>query len=363
MKGLLALYQMTAREFFRDRMSVFITLLLPLLLAVFFGLIFSDAPAYSLSLGVMIEDEGPAGEMFARVLEALGLKDAVHLKTGERDELKEAVEEGRLAAALIIPRGLSEEIAGGQTAAVEVYYDPQRDVSRPALVTLRKLVQEANQALTGAPILLMTEELSVTGVGVPTAHSYIPGTMCLAVLWLGIFGTAPPLVDMRERRILRRFGVTPLRRPTLLSAQIGWRLTTAVIQGLLLTLLGLIYYRITLGGSLVLFAAAFLLGALVFIMMGFFLSGLARSVDGVIALGQVVMFPMMFLSGIMFPFEMLPGFLQSIARLIPLTYLGDALGQTLLGAPGINPLGLNFIVLGGWLVGLTALSLRFFRWE
>lgn len=100
-----------------------------------------------------------------------------------------------------------------------------------------------------------------------------------------------------------------------------------------------------------------------FIMMGFFLSGLARSVDGVIALGQVVMFPMMFLSGIMFPFEMLPGFLQSIARLIPLTYLGDALGQTLLGAPGINPLGLNFIVLGGWLVGLTALSLRFFRWE
>jgi len=72
---------------------------------------------------------------------------------------------------------------------------------------------------------------------------------------------------------------------------------------------------------------------------------------------------MMFLSGTLFPLDALPQFLRPVANAMPLTYLGDALKQTMLGAPALLPLWVDFAVLGGCLVVLAVLAVRFFRWE
>jgi ABC-2 type transport system permease protein len=72
---------------------------------------------------------------------------------------------------------------------------------------------------------------------------------------------------------------------------------------------------------------------------------------------------MMFLSGIFFSFEFLPDFLQTIARFLPLTYLGDALRQVMVNSPQVAPLGVDIAVLVGWLVVCLGISARFLRWE
>lgn len=192
---------------------------------------------------------------------------------------------------------------------------------------------------------------------------YVPGMLTLAFLWLGIFGVAPPLVQMREQQILRRLGATPLKRSTLLGAQIGWRLTTGLIQAAVLVAFGMLAYGMKIAGSWALLLGAVVLGAAVLISMGFLLAGLARSNDSAVALGQAVQFPMMFLSGILFPLEMLPEFLTPVTRVMPLTYLGDALRQTMLAAPPLFPLWVDFAVLGGCLLLFSGLAVWFFRWE
>ena len=80
-------------------------------------------------------------------------------------------------------------------------------------------------------------------------------------------------------------------------------------------------------------------------------------------LTQFISLPMLFLSGIFFPVDTGPRFIQPIVRAMPLTYLGDAIRQTTVQATALNPLLVDAAVLAGWLVVSFALSVRLFRWE
>jgi ABC-2 type transport system permease protein len=191
----------------------------------------------------------------------------------------------------------------------------------------------------------------------------MPGMLGIALLWLGLFGTALPLVQQRTGQVLRRFSITPLRPATMLLAQVGWRVTVGLMQAGLFMLVGYLAFGVGVEGNLLLFVATVALGALLFVSMGYLLAGLSSSEEGLIAMAQIVNFPMMFLSGGLFPIEMLPDFLQPVVDLLPLTYLTDALGQLMAGAAGLHPLGLDLAVVGGWLAVCLVLGVKFWRWE
>lgn len=78
---------------------------------------------------------------------------------------------------------------------------------------------------------------------------------------------------------------------------------------------------------------------------------------------QIVQFPMLFLSGIFFPIEIMPDFMRPIVEAIPLTYLGDAFRQIMVDATPLHSLATDVAVLAGWLVVCMLLAIRFFRWE
>ena len=78
---------------------------------------------------------------------------------------------------------------------------------------------------------------------------------------------------------------------------------------------------------------------------------------------QVIQFPMMFLSGVFFPIEIMPSILRPVAAILPLTYLGDALRQVMVNGSAFAPLAVDLAVLGGWLVVCLAIAARSFRWE
>jgi ABC-2 type transport system permease protein len=191
----------------------------------------------------------------------------------------------------------------------------------------------------------------------------MPGLLGIALLWLGLFATALPLMRLRAGHVLRRLSVTPLRPATMLSAQIAWRVTVGLLQTGLLLLVGYLVFGVGVVGNKLLFVGAVILGALMFVSLGYVLAGLAPSEEGLMAIVQLVNFPVMFLSGGLFPVEMLPSFLRPVVNLSPLTYLTDALGQLMTGAPPLHPLWLDFVVLGVSLAIFLVLGIRCWRWE
>lgn len=365
MKQLKALYLANAREFLREPMAVLLILLLPVALMVFFGLIFNGGGGdWTLQLGVVNEDVGPGGEQMVAGLEALGAENVLGLHTGTRAEMLEALETGRVSVMLVLPADMSALLGKGEPATVEVFYDPTSSTSAGAgLGMVHNILSEANLALSDSPRLLLMEEKSVHTDPLRPIDSQLPGLLGIALLWLGIFGTAMPLVQQRVTQVLRRLSVTPLTPARMLAAQVAWRVTVGLLQMVLFLLVGYLAFGVGVEGNKLLFASAVLLGTLVCVSLGYVMAGLAASEEAVMALSQMVNFPMMFLSGGLFPVESLPAYFKPVVAIMPLTYLTDALRQLMVGATPLHPLWLDFAVLGGWLAVLLALAARFWRWE
>jgi ABC-2 type transport system permease protein len=363
MKQIAALYLAQAREFLRDRMSVLFVLLLPVAFGVFFGLVFSGGGGFTLQLGVVNEDAGPAGAKFVEGLQTPEASKGIDLRSGARDEMLAALDKAELHAVVILPEDMTVSLTAGETVAVEVFYDSSRVSSAGvALGMVRTLLNEANLAISGAPRLLEMREQAVQTHPFRSVDFYMPGMLGVALMWLGAFGTAQPVIAQREAQVLRRFSVTPISRATMLAAEVSWRVTVGLLQTATFLFVGYFGFQVGVKDWL-LFIATILLGTLVFVSMGYVIAGVARSAESGMAIAQLTQFPMMMLSGSIFSADFLPSFFQPVVAIMPLTYLSDLLRQTMVGMSPMHPMALDFAVLGGWLVVMMALAARLWRWE
>lgn len=361
MAAFIQLYLASLKEFVRDRMAMFWTLAFPIFFIVIFGIIFSGNNDTTFDIGVVVEDDGPVGAALGQVFSEV---EVFNVTDGEREALLEQLRNGDLRVVIVVPAGLSSAVSSGQTASVEAHYDPSNQTTAQVVLTIvDKVVSGFDQQLTQRPTLLTVTSVSVTSEGLRQIDFLLPGILAMALMQLGLFGTAPALVQLREQQVLRRIGATPLPRTTLLAAQVLHRLTIGLVQTFLIILVGTVFFQVTIAGSLALLAVVVVLGACMFVALGYLISGLAKTQESVIGISQLVNFPMMFLSGLFFPVDFMPAWIRPAVNAMPLTYLADALRQIMVGAPPVHPLGLDLAVLAGWLVISAILAVRFFRWE
>ena len=364
MKEIVALFVVNAKEFLRDRMSVILVLLMPVAFASFFGMIFSGEGSWRLELGVVNADDGSASEQFIQNLVTPGLEDVVRVKTASRAEMEAALEAGDVDLVLILPEDIGAALEMGKPAVLEALTDASRPESvGTGLSLVQNMISDANLALSGSPRLLTLETHTVQTETLRMIDTQMPGMLGVAMLWLGLFGTAIPVVQQRTTHVLRRLSVTPLRPSALLAAHISWRVVLGLVQAGVFLLVGSLAFGVGVQGNVWLFTGAVVLGALVFVSLGYVLAGLAPTQESLMAITQLVNLPMMLLSGGLFAIELLPGFLKPVSSILPLTYLTDAFVQLMVGAPALHPLWLDFTVLGGCLALFLALGVKVWRWE
>ncbi|MGM0420867.1 MAG: ABC transporter permease [Bacillota bacterium] len=199
--------------------------------------------------------------------------------------------------------------------------------------------------------------------GQEISFSYIlPGILAMALMQVGLFG-ALQFLNLREKKIIRGLSITPLSRNVLLSSEILLRLLVGLVQTGIIIFLAVIVFNINLEGSLRQILPVVLLGAGTFVSLGYMLICFVDSMEGGSSLAQIVQLPMMFLSGIFFPVEMMPDFVHPVVRIIPLTYLADSLRRVMVGVPGNYSLSVNMIMLLLWLILTFIITIKFWRWE
>ncbi len=362
MKAVRALYTAQAREFLRDRTAVLFILLLPVAFGVFFGLIFSGTGDLTIRLGLVNEDIGPTG---AGIVESLAYLEegGVQLVPGSRADLLAQLDRGDLHIVLVFPQGLSGALAAGEPVEVEAYYDSARTASQGiGLGLVEKVLDDLNLRFSDTPRLLTIKAAPIQAEPPRAVDFYLPGMLGVALLWLGIFGVAQPLVSQREAQVLRRLSLTAITRRTMLAAEVGWRVTVGIVQAGIFVLVGYAAFDVGVQDWAI-FSGAVLLGTAVFVALGYALAGLARTTESAMAIAQLVNVPMMMLSGSFFDTEMLPGFFRGVVRLLPLTYLGDLLRVSMTGARPLHEPLLGFVVLGGWFAVLLLLAVGLWKWE
>ena len=189
----------------------------------------------------------------------------------------------------------------------------------------------------------------------------LPGLLAMGLMNFAMVGTAASVARYRELKILKRIVVTPLPPSRFIIGQVGARLVLAAVQIGLIMIVGL-----AVGGSLgsgwpLLFIIS-TLGNLIFLSLGFAIAGRVGSVDAANNIAGMASLPLMFLGGTFFPIDSMPGWLQPVADLLPLTPLIDSMRAIALQGAGITNIGSELALIGAWIViglGLARVTFRF----
>jgi ABC-2 type transport system permease protein len=361
-KALRTLTIANIKSFTRDRQALFWTLAFPLIFIFLFGAIFTGGSSKT-KIGWADADGTPASaalhDLFAR-------NPVVELVEGTQADLLAKFQHGDVSGVVSIPKGYSAAVAaaragGGPQATVTVYTDPSQQATAGAVMALvGGLLDSANignqpRAIGADLETLKTQDLN--------AVSYlVPSILGMSLMQLGIF-SAIPLVGDRQKLILKRLSATPLRRWQLIGSNIIMRLLVGLAQTTIIVGIGAAVFDVKITGSLFAVAGLALLGAVTFISLGYVIASFAKTEDSANGMVSAIQFPLMFLSGTFFPIDVMPGALQGVARLLPLTYLSDAMRQVMVNGAAFAPLSLCVAVLAGWSIVCFGISARFFRWQ
>jgi ABC-2 type transport system permease protein len=167
---------------------------------------------------------------------------------------------------------------------------------------------------------------------------------------------------MRQRKLLKRFVATPMRRTDFLLALTSSRLILMVIEVGLLLGFGVLVFHMPVLGSIVSVLLLGSLGAVAFGGIGLLTACRAQKIESVSGLINLVMMPMWIFSGVFFSYQHFPAMAQPFIKALPLTALNDALRATILEGASLPSQSVRLLILALWGGISFILALRWFRW-
>jgi ABC-type multidrug transport system permease subunit len=191
----------------------------------------------------------------------------------------------------------------------------------------------------------------------------VPGLLGMSLMGGGLWGVGFVTVDMRIRKVLKRFLATPMRKTDFLMGILLSRLLFMVPEILILLIFARLAFGVVIQGSLMVLVLLILIGALAFSGIGLLVASRAKTLEAVSGLMNLVMLPMWVLSGIFFSAERFPEAMQPFIKAIPLTPLNEALRAVMLEGTSLLQLWPQTAILTAWAVGSFVLALRWFRWN
>ncbi len=360
MKTFLELLKANFKQFRRDKASLFFTFAFPVVFMVIFGLIWSGDNNFRADIGLAVEDDSAVATAISQAFHGIS---AFTVETGSLDSLLTQMKKGELGAVIQVPAGTGRDLSQRQPVDIHLYYDPANTtVSQVVLPIVNQVIEQVDRNVSHQPALVQLKEQSIQARELRSIDYLVPGIVAMSILSTGLF-CAVPLIQQREKKILKRWSATPIHRSSIIYSQVFFRLVLAVAQTALLVFIASAMFKVQMLGNWAVLLGIVVLGALTLISIGYLVASFIKTEEAAMPVLQLVQFPMMFLSGIFFPLEMLPDFMKPVVNAMPLTYLGDALRQTMVQVTPAHAMALNLVVMGAILFVCLMLSIRFFRWE
>jgi ABC-2 type transport system permease protein len=338
--------------FVRDRAALFFTILFPLMfLIVFGGMLKNQGVSRSkvIEVGqVAVIDQVPADAKaeLAKVLDVTKMADAT--------KALDAVRKGDYAA-VIEQRG--DTVVVRYSAADQVRAGTVRGV-------LASLVQQSNLALAADPPRLKLEARQVEDKSLKTIQFVTPGLLGWAIATGATFGAAMTLVTWRQKKILRRLRLSPVRTSSVIGARVGVSVAIALVQTAIFVGVAMTpYFGLKLSNYWWMSIPVVLVGTLAFLSIGLLAGAWAKTQEAANMIAQLVVLPMAFLSGSFFPLDGAPKWLQNVAEIFPLRHLNQAMLDVMVRGKGPVAVLPQLGILAGFAIVVSLLAARLFRWD
>ena len=332
------------REFLREPDAIFWVYVFPLFLVLALGIAFRDSPVERFHVAVLND---PSAEATLAVLRA------------DSRFAAEALDEPAARSRLRL--GRIDLMIASRPAERPTYiflFNP----TRPQSVLARDAADDLLQRAAGRRDAAERIDQTFDEPGGRYIDFLIPGLIGMGLMGGGMWGVGFASVDMRIRKLLKRYRATPMRRSDFLASLILSRLLFTLPEVSLLVLFSSWLFGVGCAGSYATLAALVVLGALQFAGLGLLVAMRAQTIETVMGLMNAVMMPMWIGSGIFFSIERFPEAVQPFLHALPLTPLLAALRQVMLEGAGWTAVAPQAALIVGWTIASFAVALRWFRW-
>ena len=375
-------------ELFRNRLGLVLLIVMPLFMMVMVGFIYpsNGGTGNSLPVAIVNLDSGFINSTAPSQAFIMGLQqinNQTHYlgfsNVTTMADVKDMVQKGDLQGGIVIPSNFSQSILTGQQGTVIVITDNSNlQISAQINGYSQLYIEQLSNVLAQAKVANLTSTVNQTNAlavvkpysiqlqGVVSGSTnyfdfVAPGIMAMTVMMSVMTGLPVAISQEKEIGTMDGMMVAPINRWSIILGKTLGQTARGLIQGVIILVLAVGLFGVTIHGSILLVFALLLLGVFSFVGLGIVITSFTKDQETAQMLMMTLMFPMMFLSGVFFPIQTMPWYMQDISKFLPLTYASQALRKVMVLGAEVPAISTELIVLIAFGVVMTAIAVPVFR--
>jgi ABC-2 type transport system permease protein len=355
--------KLTTRRFFRDKLAIFFVVLFPLIFLVVFGNFNKGDNDISFNVAVVNQSGSQfAGEFVKQLSDGKTFK--VSKDTTTLDQAKEKLGRNQLDGAIILPSGFGDIKNGKPTGNAEVLYTQNNESAGQTLVTvLDGTFRGINSKLVSTEVPLTVKGTSLNEKSLSRFDYTFAGLLGFSIIGLGIFGPINVFPELKKQGVLRRLHTTPIRVWQYFLATMFSQAIIGIFALAIMFVASMLLFDLKVTGNYLEIALYCALGIMMILGIGLSIGGWASNERQAAPLANLIVFPMMFLSGTFFPRFLMPEWLQHVSAFLPLTPVIEGIRLLTTEGKHLIDLGPQLGMVAAWMLIVYAIAFRVFRWE
>jgi len=358
-KATLAIARASFRSILRSPSAVVFTLLFPLIFILVFGFIGGSTLTVDVGVAKTSDTHNPLFDSLKKISVLNFIQDQ------STADMNSNLLKGHIDAIMNIEKHRTAPYFTVNVQYTKASQEKGR-ILQSLLQTMFYKMDIATKPNNTPPPVAELKESTVSGREYKTIDFILPGQLGFSLLSTGVFGTAFVFLSLRQTLVIKRFFATPVKKYSIVIGEAIARITFALIGASFIILVGRFAFGFTLINGFVTFINMLILsfiGVVIFMGFGFTVSGIAKNESTVPPIANLITLPQFLLSGTFFSISAFPTWLQPICRVLPLTFLNDAMRKVAFEGANLTDVTHQLFYLLLWGIGIYAIAVKMFKWE
>jgi len=364
-KRVLSDLRVFGRGYFRNVAGLFFGLIFPVVLILILGAIFSGNNAGQITVYLQNQDTSvPANlpsvaENFTQVLNSTGTLNVQLVPVS--DNFTQYLSDHSSYDGIIIPANFTNDYFSEKPINVTVYGNPTQSSNGIVLGVVGGITDFFNlQRYGGTHLIGITA--AYIGIGTPKYIDFlVPGLIGFAILISPMFSMVNISSEYKKSKLFKQLSLTPLTKFEWLMSKVLWYVFLSVLSFLFMVMVGVFVFGATINLTVWLIPF-FILGPMLFCSLGMLVGTITKSVETASVVGNIITFPMMFLSGTFFPISLMPDYLRNFAHVMPLFYVVEGLNNVMVYGNVMAAL-IDIAVVAAITVVVFVAAAKVFKWR
>ncbi|MCX6667647.1 MAG: ABC transporter permease [Euryarchaeota archaeon] len=369
-------------EFSRSKLRLVMLILMPLFMMVMVGFIFpsGDSMISNQPIALANQDSGAMGSSFVSQLNLInnktGMMDLSLAK--DFDEIKSKIQNSEVNGGIIIPENFSSNIMTGKQGYIAIVIDQSNpQMAAMIQVALSKTIEMMGEqaAIYNLSSILHVSPTQATSMvkpynvelkpvpeGKTNYFQFVaPGIIAMVVMMALMTGLPHAISYEKDIGTLDGMLAAPIHRLSIILGKVMAQTIRGMLQGLIILLLAVLLFGVVIQGSILLVIALIILTVFSFVGLGILITSFTDKEETATMVMMTLMFPMMFLSGVFFPLQQMPGYMQTFAHFLPLTYATTALRKVMVLGADVPAVATEITILVGFGIILLMIAVPMFK--